>query len=154
AVDVSGQLFVFPDNNSYEVADIDGDGRAEILSWTNPLSFLAWAAPAGQVPGNPIFNTATTSIPSAGNTTLLRARLGDFDGDGKPVLVTFAPHASCGSDGTGLKNGVFIHRNNITSAPVGSTAAFVQSTTPIVCLSRSSGSIGEYVERIADFDGD
>ena len=154
AVDVSGQLFVFPDNNSYEVADIDGDGRAEMLSWTNPLSFLAWAAPAGQVPGNPIFNTAMTSIPSAGSTTLLRARLGDFDGDGKPDLVTFAPHASCGSDGAGLKNGVFIHRNNITSAPVGSTAAFVQSTTPIVCLSRSSGSTGEYVERIADFDGD
>ncbi|MBX3692639.1 VCBS repeat-containing protein [Dokdonella sp.] len=154
AVDVTGTLFAFPGGHAYEVVDIDGDGRSEILSHGNPLSLLAWNLPAGQAPvGNP-FRTVTTNIPSGADTPRFRARLADFDGDGKPDLVTFGPHASCGSDGQGFKRGVFVHRNTIPDgAPVGASASFAQAVSPSVCLARSSGT-GEYVERIADFDGD
>lgn len=150
AVDVSAQLNVFADSNSFEVSDIDGDGRADLLSNTNPLSFLVWNAAAGAAPTTPAFRVVTTSIPAGVPTSTFRARLADFNGDGRPDLLTVAAHSTCG-----IQYGVFIHLNNLPTGVVGSTAAFTESTTPLFCLSRAStGDIGESIDRIADFDGD
>ena len=150
SIDVTGQMYVFPDSNNFEVADIDGDGRAEVLSYSNNLSFLAWNAAPGAPPGNPAFRTVTTTIPAGILNSTFRARVADFNGDGKPDLLTMSSGA-CPSNAIG----VFIHLNNIPDGVVGSVAAFTQSSTPIVCFAPvAAGYTGESIERIADFDGD
>ncbi|MCQ4163764.1 SpvB/TcaC N-terminal domain-containing protein [Tahibacter harae] len=162
AVNFTGKLSVLPER----YADMDGDGRAEVLSLPaigapQVVSLGIWTLGRGAAVTANAFHFVPTTVASPASVTAGSLFTADVGGDGKLDLITTAPAASCGSDVLGTKTGVFIHTNAMTGrlSTSSTTASFTSSATPLFCLSRSATTstnvtLDERIERIADFNGD
>ena len=141
-------------------ADIDGDGRSELIE--QPLSgavdqHLAFgvrnstAFPRGKPATSNPFITVPSNIPFAYGTDG-PVYTADINGDGKVDVIVVKPDATCGAN----SKAVFVYINAITGA-LGSSAAFTIPGTHLFCLTRvtSGGLFHEpKIDHIADFNGD
>jgi RHS repeat-associated protein len=161
AVDLTGTAFKFA-SNLY--ADIDGDGRTELIegSISGSLSFGVWipdrgtAASTVALPNltaqqrfDALFKTVSSNItiptqaPFGQRRTLFAA---DLDGDGRTDVLVVRPvdpgdSIGCGSpDAIGAQDAVYFYRNT-TAKLLGSaqqpTAVFAAPASRLFCLSRT-----------------
>lgn len=159
AVNFSDTLSTAPER----YADIDGDGRAELLRISatpgggHVVSLGVWTLDRRAVATANAFHFVPTTVALSTSSALFTT---DYDGDGKLDLITTGPGTGCGNDALGIKSAVFFHRNKMTDrlSPSSTTAIF-DSAKQAFCLERNAPSSGpvtanERIERIADFDGD
>lgn len=162
AVNFTGTLTLAPEH----YADMDGDGRAEVLRLPAPgapqvISLGIWTLGRGATVTPNAFHFVPTTVPPSGTGQGGALYAADVSGDGKLDLVTVRPTTRCGSDVLGAMNGIFVHTNTMSGPLTSSstTASFSSSTTELACLARTVGVsnqvvVDEQIERIADFNGD
>ncbi|HOX70726.1 MAG TPA: FG-GAP-like repeat-containing protein, partial [Dokdonella sp.] len=150
-------------------ADMDGSGRAALIGLplldSSNVSFALWdlanfprGAPANSNP----FGKVRTDIPLPGPAVGIRKQIlaADVNGDGKTDILTIRAE-SCGSDGIGARNGVFLYRNNHAGQFVINPNVEVdfQEKSLLFCLPRIENDSGHGfaqadIDHIADFNGD
>ncbi|MCB1743115.1 MAG: hypothetical protein KDK91_22250, partial [Gammaproteobacteria bacterium] len=125
-------------------ADMDGSGRAALIGLpqldTSNVAFGLWnyqAYPRGApASGNP-FGKVRTDIALPGFAIGIHKQVlaADVDADGKTDVLTIAPE-SCGSDGFGNRNGVFLNRNVSNGQFVIGTEVHFEARRLLFCLPR------------------
>lgn len=173
AVDLTGTEFT---TNAMQVADIDSDGRADLVERPAPtdpqyLSFGIWNGARGQpitdlAPANgtpaqnaaALFTSVQSNIPYTSDIDL-PLYTADVNGDGRLDVIVMKRDSSCDPQGfPGTCRKVYAYLNAMTgplsdskSGAAFSTANYLFDLNPYVAGGNYSK---QQIEHIADFDGD
>lgn len=173
AVDLTGTEFT---TNAMQVADIDSDGRADIVERPAPtdpqfLSFGIWNGARGQpitdlTPANgtpaqnaaALFTSVQSSIPYTSDIDL-PLYTADVDGDGRLDIVVMKRDPSCDPSGhPGTCRKVYAYLNQTTGSFANARSGVAFSTAKYLFDLVPNAADGSYsqpaIDHISDFDGD
>lgn len=125
---------------SLAIADIDGDGKPDIIGTVNATSYNVAVLRNKTAPGSSIISLANTYSFNVSGTRLKRMAIGDLDGDGKPEIVV--THYTVNyTEGTGSKVSVLTNQSNPGSIKFATSTSYTTGTGP-------------YQVALGDMDGD